>query len=182
MDPGYKMICCLPVKLPEIQFTNDEKRLIRTSWAELSGKYETISTEVFLDIYKTYPEIGKPFKLTKGELDDNANHAFTYHARHQYKFLDDIVSVIDNGHKIKALAADLGWKHYLKHVKPEYVSYVKPRIIAAFSTNMTDWTPGHEEAWDKLLEYIVLKIKIAIVLEERGQGKLNAKDKKSKKR
>ncbi|XP_059157101.1 uncharacterized protein LOC131941695 [Physella acuta] len=164
------ILCCLPKKTLEINFSADEKLLIRGIWQEVSGKMEVIGMEAFMGMIEQHKEIAECFKMkvNASDIDDMSKRTMLRdHGLKLGTFLEKCIDHLEQVSEISKLSCNNGKTHFLNYVKDEYLDFLKvdySRAVCKYSLN--EWTPPHHQAWDKFLDLVLKKMKSGIALEQ----------------
>ncbi|CAB3359067.1 Hypothetical predicted protein [Cloeon dipterum] len=168
----------LDVEDPATGLTPRQKGLVRSTWALVMPNIRTVSVDVLITFFETFPQYYPLFTSFAGlEVTDlRANKKFTAHATTVFHALASLVDALDDTEVLVELCEKVGKAHISRKVPPGAFDDLKATALKVLSTKLGNkLSPAAAEAWDKTLTAAFSLIKKELPAED--QEKFRARKK-----
>jgi len=156
------------------RLTQEEIKIIRSSWKLIHKKIEQCGAETFLRLFEQHPDTKAVFRQFQGIdlLALEQSLEIKDHGERVMKIIDKVVHCIDNPNKVWDLLLGYGKIHYGYGALPMYFDLMGPHfVIAVRSCCSEDWYEALEYHWLAVFNMIVFVMKFGWNLQRAEEQK-----------
>ncbi|KAK2891659.1 neuroglobin-like [Channa argus] len=140
---------------------NHQAEMIKESLQVIQKDIPNIGVTALTRLFEVHPECKDVFFQFPKDLEKlQKTPEFRAHALSVMAFMKKVVASIHREDEVKALAFELGKKHYYWEAPPTYYGYFGEAFVYAVAPVMKEgWTPELEQAWKILFHYVTKEMK-----------------------
>ncbi|KAK3093355.1 hypothetical protein FSP39_014452 [Pinctada imbricata] len=148
------------------KFTDEQKEIVRETWNIVREDIAKIGVVTFLRLFEKNPDLKDLFVPFRGmDMNQLRQHeGLREHGLRVMGSIEKCVARIDSPRRFDAMLTELGHKHVVFNIKPDYFELLGPQLITAIKPAIGEkWTPEVEEAWMNFYHLIVYTMRVAMV-------------------
>ncbi|CAM9652974.1 globin-1-like [Lampetra fluviatilis] len=147
-------------------FSDDEKKAIKDSWSGVYSEYESTSSEILIKFFVDNPsaqDFFPKFKDLDSEEKLKSSTAVRWHAERIINAVNDAIWLLDEPEKNAKKLKELSEKHAVQlNVDAKFFKVLAEVILDKVAEkNDGSFSDSARSAWEKLLTYICISLKVA---------------------
>ncbi|BFZ11773.1 hypothetical protein BsWGS_14812 [Bradybaena similaris] len=126
------------------------------TWDIIKKDIERVGVVMFMGLLED-PEVRGQFRSFRDKTMDElkASAVLRSHVMRVMGAVEKVVARLDSEEKLVTLLQELGQRHLVYNVRPEFLDLIGPEFNNAIKPPLGDkWTPEVEQAWEELFRYI----------------------------
>ncbi|CAG5130126.1 unnamed protein product [Candidula unifasciata] len=139
---------------------------VQQTWDIIKRDIERVGVVMFMGLLED-PEIRGSFRSFRDKTMEElkASAVLRSHVLRVMGAVEKVVARLDNEEKLVTLLHELGQRHLVYSVRPEFLDLIGPEYNNAIKPPLGDkWTPEVEQAWDDLFRYITHVMRETMVM------------------